>query len=69
MERFTAMLYPDGWRERYRYDAVGNPLRRLARLVRDAECEPNDERFSCLPVRAEALLAVGRRRDDPRSSV
>jgi uncharacterized protein RhaS with RHS repeats len=26
IERFTAMLYPGGSREQYRYDAVGNPV-------------------------------------------
>jgi hypothetical protein len=26
IERFTAMLYPSGSREQYRYDAVGNPV-------------------------------------------
>jgi YD repeat-containing protein len=26
MDRLTAMLYPGGSREQYRYDAVGNPV-------------------------------------------
>ena len=26
MDRLTAMLYPGGSREQYRYDAVGHPL-------------------------------------------